>query len=77
MTIDNKHAGSNVKMIQKYMYCLFVYISQSAALLRAAIRHLIELIFTTYSTRTDMKSRSIRCFIVSLFCRRNNIHRSK
>jgi hypothetical protein len=34
MAIDNKHAGSYVKMIQKYIYCWFVYITQSAVLLR-------------------------------------------
>jgi len=77
MAIDNKHAGSNVKMIQNNIYCWFVYITQSAVLLRDAIRHLIKLIFTTYSTRRDMKSRSFRCFIESLFFGRNTIHRSK
>ena len=75
--ILHKHAGSNVKMIQKYIYCLVVYITQSAVLLRDAIGHLIQLIFTTYSTWKDMNSQSIRCFIVSLFCGRNKIYRSK
>ena len=75
--ILHKHAGSNVKMIQKYIYCWFVYTTQSAVLLRDAIGHLIQLMFTTYSTRRNMQSRSIRCFSVSLFCGRNKIHRSK
>jgi len=59
MDIDNRHADSNVKLIQKYIFCWFVYITQSAVLLRDAIRYLIKLIFTTYSTRRDKGNNKI------------------